>query len=338
MCSASAPARPTRPSSTPRAASCSASTSASTRTSRSLGETLNRVLPGGQVKVEAMGENLILSGQVANAADADKAFRLAAGLVAKPEQVINMLSIAGPEQVMLKVKIVEVSRTIIKQLGFNTQRRLQQRAADLRLRPGAHLLASTARCSARLRPAPARTRLRDDRLQQPNTSNGLDQTAGVQQLDGRLAHATLTVTPGDRARHAERTSSSHRRPTPRQHAYRPTPSPTPPRRPSAGITGTNTLGCLEAFERVGLVRTLAEPNLTAVSGESAKFLAGGEFPVPTARDNNGQVTVTFKPFGVGLGFTPCGAGRRPHLAAGVDRSSPSCPTRALSRSGPATRP
>ncbi len=52
------------------------------------------------------------------------------------------------------------------------------------------------------------------------------------------------------------------------------------------------------------MRTLAEPNLTAVSGEAAKFLAGGEFPVPTGQDNTGRVTVEFKPYGVGLGFTP----------------------------------
>jgi len=49
---------------------------------------------------------------------------------------------------------------------------------------------------------------------------------------------------------------------------------------------------------------LAEPNLTAVSGETAKFLAGGEFPVPAARDRDGNVTVVFKQFGVGLSFTP----------------------------------
>ena len=61
---------------------------------------------------------------------------------------------------------------------------------------------------------------------------------------------------------------------------------------------------VNAFERVGLVRTLAEPNLTSVSGEAAKFLVGGEFPVPVAQDNQGRVTVDFKPFGVGLGFTP----------------------------------
>ena len=61
---------------------------------------------------------------------------------------------------------------------------------------------------------------------------------------------------------------------------------------------------VQAFERVGLVRTLAEPTLTAISGESAKFLAGGEFPVPVGQDNLGRVTVEFKQFGVGLGFTP----------------------------------
>jgi len=61
---------------------------------------------------------------------------------------------------------------------------------------------------------------------------------------------------------------------------------------------------LSALERIGLVHTLAEPNLTAVSGEAAKFLAGGEFPVPTGRDRDGNVTIIFKQFGVGLAFTP----------------------------------
>ena len=52
----------------------------------------------------------------------------------------------------------------------------------------------------------------------------------------------------------------------------------------------------KALERVGLVHMLAEPNLTAVSGETAKFLAGGEFPVPVSRDRDGNVTVEFKQF------------------------------------------
>jgi len=60
---------------------------------------------------------------------------------------------------------------------------------------------------------------------------------------------------------------------------------------------------LEALESKGIVRTLAEPNLTALSGQEAKFLAGGEYPVPVAQDNN-TVTVEFKPFGIALNFTP----------------------------------
>lgn len=63
-------------------------------------------------------------------------------------------------------------------------------------------------------------------------------------------------------------------------------------------------GVLRAYERAGFLRTLAEPNLVAISGEAANFLAGGEFPVPVSRDRDGNVTIQFKPFGVGLGFTP----------------------------------
>ncbi len=59
---------------------------------------------------------------------------------------------------------------------------------------------------------------------------------------------------------------------------------------------------LEALESKGMVRTLAEPNLTALSGQEAKFLAGGEYPIPVA-DNNG-IKIEYKPFGVELNFTP----------------------------------
>jgi pilus assembly protein CpaC len=60
---------------------------------------------------------------------------------------------------------------------------------------------------------------------------------------------------------------------------------------------------LQALETRGVARRLAEPNLTALSGDTASFLAGGEFPVPIAADD-GKVTVEFKKFGVGLDFTP----------------------------------
>ena len=80
---------------------------------------------------------------------------------------------------------------------------------------------------------------------------------------------------------------------------------------NSGVAGSFTPGggsrriayTLRALERNGLVRTLAEPNLTAVSGESANFLAGGEFPIPVAQQDN-TITIEFKEFGVGLAFTP----------------------------------
>src|SRR5579862_423715 len=76
--------------------------------------------------------------------------------------------------------------------------------------------------------------------------------------------------------------------------------------PSGQIGGgpNNIQGILNALDQVGLDHTLAEPNLTAVSGETAKFLAGGEFPVPVSPDLYGNVTVEFKTFGVSLAFTP----------------------------------
>jgi pilus assembly protein CpaC len=79
------------------------------------------------------------------------------------------------------------------------------------------------------------------------------------------------------------------------------------------FTGTvkSVSATVQAMERAGVLRTLAEPNLTAISGESANFIAGGEFPVPsgyvcalTAGINTCQLGITYKRFGVGLNFTP----------------------------------
>lgn len=70
------------------------------------------------------------------------------------------------------------------------------------------------------------------------------------------------------------------------------------------VSNGNLSATMKALESVGLAHSLAEPNLIAVSGETAKFLAGGEFPVASGRDTSGNVSVTFKQYGVGLAFTP----------------------------------
>jgi pilus assembly protein CpaC len=68
--------------------------------------------------------------------------------------------------------------------------------------------------------------------------------------------------------------------------------------------GRSIQAMIDVLDREGLISILAEPNLTAVSGETASFLAGGEFPIPVKQDDNNGLTVEFKPFGVALDFTP----------------------------------
>ncbi len=233
-------------------------------------QTINRLLPGARVRVDAMNDSLILSGEVQSLADASKAVQIARAAVAEPDdQVLNMLTIAGKDQVMLKVRIVEVQRSVIKQLGFNSSAVLNQLGEPQYMFNNA---ASFAVNGGLLGGLTGGYKL--DTTQQPVME----------------APCGWAVNPSALCKYVVRSGGN---------------SDTATISETAGDPGLNQAeSMLQAFERVGLVRTLAEPNLTAVSGEAAKFLAGGEFPVPVGQDDTGRVTIEFKPFGVGLGFTP----------------------------------
>jgi pilus assembly protein CpaC len=90
----------------------------------------------------------------------------------------------------------------------------------------------------------------------------------------------------------------------------PLPSPFSPGSLGSGAAANAVVATIQAMEQAGVIRTLAEPNLTAVSGESATFLAGGEFPVPGGYTCDSsvppicQLQIQWKKFGVGLSFTP----------------------------------
>ena len=230
-------------------------------------QTIARVLPGSKVHVDAVNNSVILSGMVADISQADKAVQIAQQFTAKPDQVLNMLSIAGKDQVMLKVRIVEMQRNVIKQLGFNLSALAGQLGSPQFLASAA---ASYGVNGALLGGLTAGSTL--DTTQQPEVQvpcTGAGWAAGT--LCPIVTHNSNVATT----------------------------------QTTSGSTGLNkATSTIQAFERVGLVRTLAEPNLTAISGESARFLAGGEFPVPTGQDNTGKITIDFKPYGVGLGFTP----------------------------------
>jgi pilus assembly protein CpaC len=237
-----------------------------------LAQTINRVVSGGQVRVESMNDSVILTGQVMSAVDADRAVQVARASVAKPEQVINMLSVAGKDQVMLKVRIVEMQRNLIKQLGFNSSAVLGQLGEAQYLFSRTNTFGINGSLLGGVTGG-----YNQDTTQQPTLQFPCDPS----QPTGRLCDQVVR----------DSTAASNWN--------------TATIKNTAGSPGVNSAkGAIQAFERVGLVRTLAEPNLSAVSGESAKFLAGGEFPVPVSQDNTGRISVEFKPFGVGLGFTP----------------------------------
>lgn len=193
---------------------------------------INRTLKGSKVTVDTIGENVVLGGVAANPAEAKTAMDLALKFVGNDEKkLMSTIAVTGREQVMLKVRVAEVQRDVLKQLGvdFNAVFSVGDFAARF-----------VSRNPFSANPSG---------LLSPLARHGFGGFGG----------------DGD---------------------------------------GADVL--IRAMERDGLIRTLAEPTLTAISGESAKFLAGGEFPVPVKPTLSvlEAPDIEFKPFGVGLGFTP----------------------------------
>lgn len=235
-----------------------------------LAQTINRVIPGAQVHIDALNDHIILSGVVMSAADADKAVQIARATVEKPEDVLNMLGIAGQEQVMLKVRILEVDRQVIKQLGVNWNAVIGQVGSTQFILGSVATYGINGALLGGLTAGPSL-----------NTTSQPE----VMQFDPLTKARDLPIVCGTCTNGGTKTISTLQN--------------------TAGSTGLNQGSAnIQAYEQAGLVRTLAEPNLTAISGEAAKFLVGGEFPVPVAESTTGSVSVDFKPFGVGLGFTP----------------------------------
>jgi len=253
---------------------------------------LKRLVPGSNIRTEMAGSAVVMSGVVRTPLDGKRANDIACQFVAANKSVgtnaatstttssgvsitsrsqsegqysaqtqnqasacgsdtklvINLLTIEGEEQVMLKVTIAEVQRTLLKQLGVNIGALVNSGNF------------STAILSQNALPL--------------TSAAGL----GTLPLPG-ISGSTLGLANGVTNYTNSGVDTLF----------------------NAG--NTQLAGVLRALERDGLIRTLAEPNLTAVSGETAKFLAGGEYPVPVV-DSDGKLSVTFKEFGVGLAFTP----------------------------------
>lgn len=188
---------------------------------------LQRTLPGNHITVDSIGMNLVLSGMAANPQEAKIAEDLAMKMGGDTAKVVNTIKIAGEDQVMLQVKIVEIQRDVLRQFGVNFR-------AIIDAGKFAFNLSNI----------------------NPFATNDLGKDSGYK---GSFASGQ-----------------------------------------------SNFDGVVKAMESDGLLRTLAEPNLTAVSGQPAKFTAGGEFPYELCEMNAGVRTcdIKFKNYGVALDFTP----------------------------------
>jgi pilus assembly protein CpaC len=181
---------------------------------------LRDLLPKENLSAKGVGDSIVLSGIASTDAAAAQAQSIARRFVEDDANIVNMITIGSEQQVLIKVKVAEIQKTALKQLGSTFELISQD------LGPFALDFASNA---------------------------GIASAIGV-----------------------------------------------------LGFNGDNVDTSFDLLETQGLLRTLAEPNLLAVSGEPASMLAGGEYPVLAVSDDgsDGTVSVEYKPFGVSLAFLP----------------------------------
>ena len=211
----------------------------------SVGEMLRLAMPEASIQATPMNNLVLLTGTVGSPDDVSEAQRLVQAYVGEGTQVVSRLRSATPLQVNLKVRIAEVSRSLVKSIGVNLLSRDNTGG----------LLFGIGRGS----PGGITT------VTTPNSDTGVAQ-GGTGFTFNNIAGGTTLGLAGK-------------------------------------LLGLDLLGTLDLAEGDGLVTTLAEPNLTALSGETASFLAGGEFPIPVSQEA-GSVTIEYKQYGVGLAFTP----------------------------------
>ena len=192
---------------------------------------LRQTLPNADILIEGIGDGVVLSGSASTPIEAQQAGELAARLVGGADKVVNSIAVRGRDQVMLKVTVAEVARSIIKQMGIDLTANMNYGTAVVNFNNS-----------------------------NPFTALGRPLVTGNQAGFGFGSQRLVTAT-------------------------------------------------IRAMENAGVIRTLAEPNLTAISGESATFIAGGEFPIPAGYSCDPATHVcttqiSYKKFGISLNFTP----------------------------------
>src|SRR4029079_14018972 len=197
---------------------------------------LRRRFPGSRIEASTVNGRIMLSGEAPDAATLDKVVTIARQF---GPGVINSVSVMSPQQVMLEVRFIEISRTAGRELGVQWNRFGDNSIINVDNRVSANNLPVTA------------------------ASIAGEAAAGVLSNSSPFGFLVGRIVSGN----------------------------------------ATTDVMINALEQKGIARSLAEPNLVALSGDTASFLAGGEYPIPVS-GSFGQVTVDYKKYGVGLAFTP----------------------------------
>jgi pilus assembly protein CpaC len=206
-----------------------------------LGEMIQKILPEEKnLRIDATHDSLTLSGTVSRTSSLSQALALAEVHLPKDGKILNLVEVAGVHQVMLEVRVAEISKAVVRRLGFNFNY-LGGAGKGL----GIGLLNQL-------------TRLPDNLLPSFSAPNPMEVSDPINAIFRFLSK------------------------------------------------GTTWTVFVDALKERGLVKVLAEPTLITLSGKTANFLAGGEFPVPVPQPGSGGIAITieYKPFGVGLHFTP----------------------------------
>lgn len=243
----------------------------------SLDQMLNLAMPDADIQVTTMGNVVMLTGTVAQPGEAAEAEELANAFVASTgggnvtgTKVINRIKTATPLQINLQVRVAEVSRSLAKEISGNLKTRDTTGGflgGIYRGRDIADIADVSAGAGLPVIDASAQFGLPAGSLSLPfNPATG-------QFVTGDVTQYTFKIPPGTNVLAA-----------------------------AGKLFGLNMAAAFDLSERAGLVSTLANPNLTTVSGETAEFLAGGRFPIVTS-SNNG-VSVQYETYGVNLTYTP----------------------------------
>ncbi|MGB3471526.1 MAG: type II and III secretion system protein family protein [Erythrobacter sp.] len=239
----------------------------------SIDQMLALAMPNAQIGVATMGANtVLLTGTVKAPEDAAEAERLVQAFLGEGSNVITRIKTATPLQINLQVKFAEVSRSLVREIGGNLQTADGTSGFRFGVGTGNQLGGEEFNFGGPLGVGNGAANVAQQRL--VFGANGQP----VINDDGTFLTQTIT---GPAVNSNGGTSLAG----------------------LGELFGINVLGALDLAEQIGLVTTISQPNLTALSGETATFLAGGEFPIPIAQ-GLGNIAIQFKQFGVSLAYTP----------------------------------